>query len=663
MRLPVKSIIIPALLIRCAAAATGWEQVLDSVNLSADPRVHITRGNEAASPDWAARVQTGSVLILDGESRLAASLGFRPSKKALTLTSLRDVHQPKTRIILEKSIELSHWDIPAAAIVFTTERWTGAPIVAGYRSGKGAVLWSAISPGRVGYERFPYLIHALADLGVDPPLRSNRLWAFFDSSYRMRVDIDYFARRWRESGVSALHVAAWHFYDSDPDRDAYLRRLIAACHREGVLVYAWLELPHVSEKFWNDHPEWREKTAVLQDAHLDWRKLMNLSNRDCFRAVSKGVSDLMFRFDWDGINLAELYFESLEGASNPARFTPMNDDVRAQFRSMPDSFDPVELWSTRKDAGSLRKFLDFRAGLARRMQEEWLYEAEKLRESNSDLDIVLTHVDDRFDAGMRDALGADAARVLPMMRHQEFTFLVEDPATVWNLGPHRYPEIAKKYQPLTPNLNRLAVDINVVERYQDVYPTKQQTGIELFQLVHMASAAFARVAVYFENSILPSDLRILSAASAVGRLSNTSNSPLTVESANGIGVRWSGPATVDGTLWPVRSSEAVWLPPGKHTIEKATADAPLRLTSFNGTLLSATWTGATLEFEYTSDSRAAALLQQPPGAAWVDGREAVIMAAPDHSTLLLPRGRHRVVVRPTDAAPNGAVVAASAVVP
>ena len=98
-------------------------------------------------------------------------------------------------------------------------------------------MWSALSPGRIGYERFPYLIHALTDLGVEPPFRGSRLWAFFDYSYRTRVDVDYFARHWRESGISALHVAAWHFYDPDEERDAYLRRLIAACHREGVMVY------------------------------------------------------------------------------------------------------------------------------------------------------------------------------------------------------------------------------------------------------------------------------------------------------------------------------------------------------------------------------------------------------------------------------------------
>jgi hypothetical protein len=79
-------------------------------------------------------------------------------------------------------------------------------------------------------------------------------------------------------------------------RDEYLRKLIDACRRNGILVYAWLELPHVSEKFWDDQPAWREKTAVLQDAQLDGRKLMNLTNLDCFRAASAGVKELISNF-------------------------------------------------------------------------------------------------------------------------------------------------------------------------------------------------------------------------------------------------------------------------------------------------------------------------------------------------------------------------------
>jgi len=651
MRLRVNRFVMAGLCLGCAPfrapAQTGWQQALASVNLSADPRIHVTGPSEAARSDWPARIEKGAVLILEGESPLAVSLGFRPAKQPVTVTSMRDIHEPEMRIVLEKPIELSRWNVPAGSTVFTAERWTGAPMLAGYRSGKGAVLWSAVSPGRFGYERFPYLIHALKDLGVEPPFRGSRLWAFFDYSYRTRVDVDYFARRWRESGISALHVAAWHFYDPDEERDAYLRRLIAACHREGVMVYAWLELPHVSEKFWLDHPQWREKTAVLQDAQLDWRKLMNLANRDCFRAVSKGISDMIFRFEWDGVNFAELYFESLEGAAVPARFTPLNDDVRAQFRATPGGFDPMELWSTRKDAESLRRFLDFRAGLARKMQEEWLYEGEKYREFNSDLDIVLTHVDDRFDTRMRDALGADAARVLPLMNHQDFTFLVEDPATVWNLGPQRYPEIARRYQALTSRSDRLAVDINVVERYQDVYPTKQQVGVELFELVHTASGAFSRVAVYFENSISPSDLRLVPAA-AVAPLSeeHTANGVL-VDCPAGLGLRWDGPVSVDGAPWPFHNRETVWMPVGRHLAEPGGAEVPVRILGFNGTLLQARWTGVAVEFEYQSDSRAAALLEEPPAGAWVDGKKPLILAAGSHTTLLLPRGRHKVVIEAT----------------
>src|SRR5207247_11090916 len=101
-------------------------------------------------------------------------------------------------------------------------------------------------------------------------------------------------------------------------------------------------------------------------------------------------------------------------------------------------------------------------------------------------------------------------------------FLIEDPATIWHLGPQRYPQSAARYQSLTARREKLAIDINIVERYQNVYPTKQQTGSELFALLHLASAAFPRVAVYFENSILAPDLPLLpSAAAAVQRAQRT----------------------------------------------------------------------------------------------------------------------------------------------
>ena len=258
----------------------SWPAVLSSIGLiptALDTAgvVVAPRAANAPAVEWTARIERGTILILEGDSPLAAAFGFRPSTKPHVMArSVEDVHAPKLRIVWEQPLELAGFEIPEDALVFARERWQGAPLIAGFRRGAGAVLWIAAPLGAHGYERFPYLVHALADLGLDPPFRSDRLWAFFDASYRLRVDLDYFAARWRAAGISALHVAAWHYWERNPEADEYLRHLIAACHAHAITVYAWLELPHVSEKFWDDHPEWREKTALLQDAQLDWRKLI-----------------------------------------------------------------------------------------------------------------------------------------------------------------------------------------------------------------------------------------------------------------------------------------------------------------------------------------------------------------------------------------------------
>jgi hypothetical protein len=627
--------------------AGAWPEILSSIGLQRQPaglaRIFVARTGASASAEWNGRVEKGDILILEGESSLAEMFGFRRGKENVRVNSLTDVHRPKLPIVWEKGLELPVFELPAGAQVFARERWTGAPMTAGMRRGAGAVLWVAVPPGEKGYERFPYLLEALCDLGMDPPFRSSRLWVFFDSAYRSRADLDYFAARWRKAGIAALHVAAWHFYEADAERDPYLARLIEACHREGILVYAWLELPHVSEKFWDDHPEWREKTAVLQDAQLDWRKLMNLTNRDCFTAVSAGVKQLISRFDWDGVNLAELYFESLEGIGNASRFTPMNGDVRALFRNE-SGFDPIEIFGARKDEASRKAFLDFRSELARRIEEEWIGELEGARRQKPHLDLVLTHVDDRFDTGMREAIGADAARVLPLLDHHTFTFLIEDPATVWHLGPQRYQSIAERYRTLTPHRDRLAIDINIVDRYQNVYPTKQQTGTELFQLLHHAAANFQRVALYFENSLLPPDLKLLPAASAVVTRIGKIGPKTVVDSVSGVGLPWKGPAMVDGQPWPAADDDTVWLPAGPHSIELAPRPCGARLVRLNADLRAARAVNATtIEFSYQTSARAIAILDRAPHRLQIDGAEEPIERAGPH-TILLPRGQHVVTI-------------------
>ncbi len=614
--------------------------LLSSLSISANPWVNLLSSvGLPAQANTLEEARNGGFLILEGASPQAEAIGIRATARTMEVRGIIDFRHPKLAIIWQKAVDVSVFELPKEATIFAKDRTQAAPLMAGFRTGKGAVFWLATSPGNMGFERYPYILQALTDLGAKPRFRSANLWAFFDSSYRSRVDVDYFASRWRMAGIGAIHVAAWHYNEPDAQRDEYLKKLIEACHRKAILVYAWLELPHVSETFWTNHPEWREKTALLQDAHLDWRKLMNLNNRDCFEAASRETRALVNRFDWDGVNLAELYFESLEGAANPARFTPFNDDVRKAYQ-VGKGIDPITLLQP-ANAGGMKDFLDYRAGLARKMQSQWMGEIEAIRSHEKpNLDLVLTHVDDRFDTRMRDLIGADAARVLPMLEDHDFTFLIEDPATIWDLGPDRYPQIAKRYEPLTRHTEKLAIDINIVERYQDVYPTKQQTGAELFQLVHVAAQAFPRVALYFENSILAPDLKLLPAAAAVVKRYDETAGKTTIDSPHGVGLAWAGTANVDGKLWPVSDGATQWLPAGVHSVEATNAQPAARLLDFNGNLKTAVSLPAGMEFTYESTSRAIAIFDKAPGKAELDGVSIPVAGV----TLKLPRGKHRVVV-------------------
>ena len=473
-----------------------------------------------------------------------------------------------------------------------------APLVAGFRRGSGAVLWVAAPPGPHGYDRFPYLPQALADLGLTAPFRSAHLWAFFDSSYRSRVDLDYFAPRWRQAGISALHVAAWHYWEPDPQADEYLRHLIEACHRNAIQVYAWIELPHVSERFWDQHPEWREKTALLQDAQLDWRKLMNLTNRAAFAETARGLRQLVDRFDWDGVNLAELYFESLEGHDNPARFTPMNNDVRAEFQAASggaSGIDPLDLFNPQSpqyyntSAQGMAQFLEFRADLARRQQAEWIAQIEDIRKTKSWLDLTLTHVDDRFDTSMREKIGADTSKTLPLLAAARFH--VSDRGSGHHLAPGSAALSADRRALPGPdashrkNWRSTSTSSSAIRTYTPPSSKPARSCSRCCTSPRRRSRAWPCTS---RTRSWPPDLPLLpSAAAVVQRAEKASGDKLVVDSRAGVGVLWTGPALVDGRPWPVASDTVVWLAPGSHSIQPAAVKPVLRLIDLNAELHSA----------------------------------------------------------------------------
>lgn len=232
------------------------------------------------------------------------------------------------------------------------------------------------------------------------------------------------------------------------------------------------------------------------------------------------------------------------------------------------------------------------------------------------------------------------------MHQHSFTFLVEDPATIWHLGPARYTEIARAYTKMTPYPERLAVDINIFPRYQDVYPTKRQTGIELYRLVHAAARAFPRVALYFEHVLATEDLPFLAAAALPEVAARREGAGVVVESARPVGIAWSGPARVNGSAWAARDDDTVWLPQGRHVLEPGREDPPLRLQYLSGELRQLQSAGDRLSFHYRSEARVIANFNQAPDKLWIDDEQtaAPVYQAAQGFYLLLPAGEHLVTV-------------------
>ena len=601
-------------------------------------------------------VEKGSTLISEGLTPLSERMGSRPGMP-VRVSRTEELPYPEVHVFWEQPAVVVPPQPPEGAMVLTRDVGTGVPLVTLFRHGNGCCLLLAaeLDPEKgEGYARFPFLPQALLRAGVGFPFRGERLSALFDYADRVAADPASLAIRWRRAGIKAIHAGAWDFFDPDPVRDGYLKAMIAACHRNGILIFAWLELPHVSRRFWDEHPNWREKTALGADAALDWRSLMNLKDPACFDAIISGLRFLLGRFDWDGVNSAEVYFDSPNGPESPESFTPFNRLVRSEFRAI-QGIDPVEFFRRdsprfwKKDKRHWEVFVDYRVELERLLNERLLAELSRMKNASGEaLGLAVTYVDNLYDTKMREAVGADVRGMIPLLERYDFTLIMEDPGTIWHLGPRRYSELAASYGKLTNRNRQLGIDINIVDRFQSSYPTRKQTGTEFCQLFYHAGRSFETVLMYSERTMYDWDLELVAHSLASDASAADSGNEIRVSSRRPVVYRSGVEAAdylVDGKPWPCVQTGDVLLPAGSHRVSAfAFQESPRlpRMVGLNGDLLAAGYDGEkALEFRYRAWPRGLAIFDRVPRSILVD--EAALSGS-RVEWVLLPRGSHRVRV-------------------
>jgi hypothetical protein len=300
----------------------------------------------------------------------------------------------------------------------------------------------------------------------------------------------------------------------------------------------------------------------------------------------------------------------------------------------------------KKNPSDWKKFVEYRVTLERDLNEKFIKLLSGFRSLfKPDLDIVVTYVDNIYDPSMREGVGADVSVMFELLDRYDFTLILEDPGTVWHLGPRRYAELAQTYSKMTRHAGKLGTDINIVDRDVAAYPTSKQTGSEFLELFYHAGRNFRTVMVYGEQTILPQDAELVSYALAPEIHTEIVNQGMRMSASLPFVYRYDADLQsfeVDGQPWPCVNTGEVSVPAGSHILSRRQPGGTQRprLVKLNGNLEGARYIDdRTIEFSYNSHRRAISIFSNKPDTLQVDGGAATEASG---DWILLPRGSHRV---------------------
>lgn len=604
-------------------------------------------------------VEGGMPLLLDGSTPLGDDLGVKSLGTRSVITRYRWSSYADEPVRLPGRLAYPRFQASPPLHVLALDPARKAPLVVSGSRGQGRFIYSAIplepQEGMV-FQYLPFLAQAIVDeLHVAPTLAANNLCAYVDTGGEPKVDPEVVAAQLKSWSVREVHLGA--FYGSEEFKQ-FAPRFLAAAHRQGIAVYAWLEYPMVSTEFWNQHPQWREVTAAGHPAIMDWRYHMALEDPACFQAVAELTRRLVLDYDWDGVDLAELYFEGAPGIfKDPEDFTPMHPTFRRMFQAR-YGVDPLKMFNPESSKyGSLnpklgRELQDYRVELITQLTQEFLETLASCQTQKPYLQTTLTIIDALRDPTVTERFGVDPARLLELEKKFGFAVEIEDPYTVWNSSPDRYQAIGEHYRPQLQPGTPFSIDVNVVDREPPGRPLDKPRGLELYELVANVAAHVDLITLYAFSTFSPDDMRLVPFVLGAQQMTGGTPEEGTVRAQRQIIWRTDTRGRtvyLDGKEWPCRSDSQVLIPAGEHKVStgpqaRSAGQNALRIEGVNGTILEAEQSGPHVILTYESRGRCYITLNRTPTTVLCDGVRSAgeVLGNGGRVCLVLPQGRHTV---------------------
>jgi uncharacterized protein YdaL len=618
-------------------------------------------------------VQQGGNLITDLKNDLAEDLGIHFSQTQLRLRNMRDRNYPEETIAWKQFESVYKLNVEDLDEVFCQDAATDAPVVIGKSVGKGKVIFFAtrFDPlSQHGYSYYPYLLdYVKRYFRLGPIIRRENLEAYFEPGTRPTSSAEDLVKQWVRAGIRRIHVSGWHEYDRYPYTYDYAR-LIRLAHANGILVYAWLEPPQVSQIFWRNHPEWREKNYKGEDTKPQWRFSVALTDPACVDSMALKFKKLLDSFDWDGVNLAELYFESGKGFETPLQYTPMHPSAVREVKrrygiELASIFDPDSFWYWKTNPSVQSTLTEYRIGKLDEVYERLLRDFSDVASRKPGFQIIVTAMDSYGAPEVRENLGVDMNHILALQKRYGFLLQVEDAERLWSTDPVRYIEIGRRYARLLSDSSKLMLDLNILDLGSSTrkrgtlmpFPTTIQTGTESFLLVHAASIGAPRFTFYAEETVNGQDLPFFANAMAQGISCRRDGNGYSIEAKHSFVLRLPKEIPqilLDNMLIQASRENLFFIPAGSHRVNVnpsasgafSTSQLQPRILSSTVDLTTLTYGMRNARFTYASDERMLVSFSNEPTQVILDGQQYAItlMKGNDCYTIQLPPGKHEVDV-------------------
>jgi len=596
-------------------------------------------------------IQRGDIsLITSGFSALADELGIEKMSQELMVTSVKDTFYPDIEINWNPPIHVSAFDSPAKASFIYEDRKTGMPLVVSGSLGKGKFIFigtSYIGSAPYGSKHYPYFLsHVFHSFKFFPLIRKANCEVYFNPGERDDVSIETLVKDWRRSGIRVVYASAWQVF---PEWTYDYKRLIELAHTNGILVYAWFELPHVNEKFWLEHPEWREKNAMGEDVIAGWLRPMAMADAGCFNAVKQELLKILEPFDWDGIVINRVGWESEQGVHEPETYTPFHPDVLTSFQEKfgydsRDLFDNGSPYFWKTNPESLSQFEQFRNSLAQKWLAGFLTMLDDMKQKErNDWEIILTYADNKSHCGIT------LENIISLKNKFDISLQLETTSE-------------KQWEQFSSPFDLVQLIIDPSESGNSFYtmaPTRYPSGTALYTLLGKFIKNQKRFSLYSESSLFEVDKQIMPFLFSSATRKIWTGNDLRVVMPCSADIVFAGTNAkgmmIDNELAGSFCNNQIVSPVGEHIITPIDPAQKIflmiksktRLVNCSAELLKTTVTNRGLEFIYWSERRTVVVVNEKPLSVFIDGVKT--KCQPLEGLLgwavMLPQGKHTVTIQ------------------